>query len=174
MTKSIFITGCSSGIGYMAAKQLQLRGYQVIASCRDAQDVARLSQESLTCIQLDLTCEASINQAVEQALELSNHRLYALFNNGAYGQPGALEDLPVQAMREQFEANFFWLASSDDPLASSLSSSRLRTHYSKQLCTWLCRHEIPRCLQCFQVCHRGLDGYLKTGVARVGYSYQFD
>lgn len=86
MTKSIFITGCSSGIGYMAAKQLQLRGYQVIASCRDTQDVARLSQEGLTCIQLDLTCEASINQAVEQALELSNHRLYALFNNGAYGQ----------------------------------------------------------------------------------------
>lgn len=69
MTKSIFITGCSSGIGYMAAKQLQLQGYQVIASCRDAQDVARLSQEGLTCIQLDLTSEASINQAVEQALK---------------------------------------------------------------------------------------------------------
>ncbi len=85
---------------------IAVTGYQVIASCRDAQDVARLSQENLTCIQLDLSSEASINQAVEQALELSNHRLYVLFINGAYGQPAALEDLPVQAMREQFEDNF--------------------------------------------------------------------
>ncbi|QXC56748.1 SDR family oxidoreductase [Vibrio mimicus] len=107
MTKSILITGCSTGIGYMAAKQLHLRGYHVIASCRAAKDVERLKQEGLTCIQLDLTCENSINLAVEQALELSNNQLFALFNNGAFGQPGALEDLPVQAMREQFECNFF-------------------------------------------------------------------
>ncbi|ENM5784819.1 SDR family oxidoreductase [Vibrio metoecus] len=107
MTKSILITGCSTGIGYMAAKQLQLRGYHVIASCRNEQDVARLRQEGFTCLHLDLSCEQSINLAVEQALEISNHQLYAIFNNGAFGQPGALEDLPVQAMREQFETNFF-------------------------------------------------------------------
>lgn len=91
----------------MAAKQLQQRGYQVIATCRDPQDVARLCQEGLTCIQLNLSDQASIDRAVEQALELSNHQLYALFNNGAYGQPGALEDLTTQAIREQFETNFF-------------------------------------------------------------------
>ncbi|ENM5912353.1 SDR family oxidoreductase [Vibrio mimicus] len=107
MTKSILITGCSTGIGYMAAKQLQSIGYQVIASCRDMQDVERLRQEGLTCIQLDLSDETSIDRAVEQALELSQQQLYALFNNGAFGQAGALEDLPVKAMREQFETNFF-------------------------------------------------------------------
>ncbi|EMB51745.1 short chain dehydrogenase [Vibrio mimicus] len=107
MTKSILITGCSTGIGYMAAKQLQSLGYQVIASCRDMQDVERLRQEGLTCIQLDLSDETSIDRAVEQALELSQQQLYALFNNGAFGQAGALEDLPVKAMREQFETNFF-------------------------------------------------------------------
>ncbi|MCF7362555.1 SDR family oxidoreductase [Vibrio sp. A1-b2] len=107
MTHSILITGCSSGIGYMAAHALHKRGYQVIASCRKQQDVQRLNNEGLTCIQLDLADEASIKQAVEQALELSNHKLSALFNNGAYGQPGALEDLPTQALRQQLETNLF-------------------------------------------------------------------
>lgn len=107
MTHSILITGCSSGIGYMAATELHQRGYQVIASCRKAEDVARLQAQGLTCIQLDLNDEHSIREGVQQALELSHHQLYAVFNNGAYGQPGALEDLPTDALRAQFETNFF-------------------------------------------------------------------
>lgn len=105
--KSILITGCSSGIGYTCAHALQKQGYQVIASCRKDKDVRRLQDEGLTCIQLDLNDSASITAGAKQALELSNNKLYALFNNGAYGQPGALEDLPVQALREQFETNLF-------------------------------------------------------------------
>ncbi len=131
MTKSILITGCSTGIGYMAAKQLQSIGYQVIASCRDMQDVERLRQEGLTCIQLDLSDETSIDRAVEQALELSQQQLYALFNNGAFGQAGALEDLPVKAMREQFETNFFGLAPSHDSFAPSFPPPRLRSYHPK-------------------------------------------
>lgn len=107
MNRYVLITGCSTGIGYMAARELQQRGYNVIASCRDAKDVARLQQQGLTCIQLDLNDEQSIHQGVQRALQLSNHQLYALFNNGAYGQPGAIEDLPTAALRAQFEANFF-------------------------------------------------------------------
>ncbi|NAW68593.1 SDR family oxidoreductase [Vibrio sp. V27_P1S3P104] len=107
MTRSILITGCSSGIGYMAALELKQRGYHVIASCRDHHDVQRLQALGLTCIQLDLADERSIKSAVKMALTLSNHQLYALFNNGAYGQPGALEDLPTEALRAQFESNFF-------------------------------------------------------------------
>ncbi|MCG3727971.1 SDR family oxidoreductase [Vibrio cincinnatiensis] len=107
MTRSILITGCSSGIGYMAALELHQRGYHVIASCRDSSDVQRLQQLGLTCIQLDLADTNSIKSAVKMALSLSNHQLYALFNNGAYGQPGALEDLPTEALRAQFESNFF-------------------------------------------------------------------
>ncbi|MFC5076959.1 Putative ketoacyl reductase [Vibrio thalassae] len=107
MGKAILITGCSTGIGYVAAHELQKRGYKVIASCRDQQDVDRLNQEGLTCIQLDLTDEKSIKSAVQKALILCEGDLYALFNNGAYGQPGALEDLPTEALRAQFEANFF-------------------------------------------------------------------
>ena len=107
MAKAILITGCSSGIGYATAHALQQRGYHVIASCRKPQDVERLQQEGLTCIQLDLSNPNSITQAVQQTLELTNGSLYALFNNGAYGQPGALEDLPVAGLKAQFETNFF-------------------------------------------------------------------
>ncbi|KJY81693.1 oxidoreductase [Vibrio galatheae] len=107
MKKSILITGCSTGIGYVCAHALHKRGYQVIASCRQLADVKRLQDEGLTCIQLDLADSNSINNAVRQTLELTNGKLDALFNNGAYGQPGALEDLPTDGLREQFETNFF-------------------------------------------------------------------
>ncbi len=107
MSKSILITGSSTGIGYVCAHALKQRGYQVIASCRKAEDVERLKAEGLTCLHLDLTDSDSISLAVQQALHITGGRLDALFNNGAYGQPGALEDLPTQALREQFETNFF-------------------------------------------------------------------
>ncbi|WP_194437075.1 SDR family oxidoreductase [Vibrio fluminensis] len=107
MTKAILITGCSTGIGYVTAHALHQRGYQVIASCRKSEDVERLRNEGLTCIQLDLSSATSISNAVQQTLKLTNGKLYALFNNGAYGQPGALEDLPVAGLRAQFETNFF-------------------------------------------------------------------
>ncbi|EGR0669761.1 SDR family oxidoreductase [Vibrio vulnificus] len=107
MTKWVLITGCSSGIGYVCAHALQKEGFQVIASCRQLSDVERLRQEGLTCIHLDLADSESISRGVEEALKLSQGKLYGLFNNGAYGQPGALEDLPTKALREQFETNFF-------------------------------------------------------------------
>ncbi|EEX35312.1 oxidoreductase short-chain dehydrogenase/reductase family [Vibrio coralliilyticus ATCC BAA-450] len=107
MSKSILITGCSTGIGYVCAHALNQKGYQVIASCRHTDDVERLRNEGLTCIQLDLADSDSISSGVKQTLKLTNGKLDALFNNGAYGQPGALEDLPTQALREQFETNFF-------------------------------------------------------------------
>ncbi|MFT5812475.1 MAG: NAD(P)-dependent dehydrogenase (short-subunit alcohol dehydrogenase family) [Psychroserpens sp.] len=105
--KSILITGCSSGIGLHAALTLSSRGYQVFATARKAQDVADLQAKGLTAFQLDLTKPESITQAVVQVLEETGGRLDFLFNNGAYGQPGALEDLPTAALREQFETNVF-------------------------------------------------------------------
>ena len=83
--QSILITGCSSGIGHAVAHGLKQRGHRVIASCRHSEDVARLQDEGLECIQLDLDDSASIAAAVAQALELCDGHLDALFNNGAYG-----------------------------------------------------------------------------------------
>tara|TARA_R110000787_G_scaffold210551_1_gene320343 strand:+ start:131 stop:958 length:828 start_codon:yes stop_codon:yes gene_type:complete len=106
-TQSILITGCSSGIGLHAALTLSARGYQVFATARKAQDVADLKAKGLTAYRLDLSQPESITQTVAQVLEETGGRLDFLFNNGAYGQPGALEDLPTQALREQFETNVF-------------------------------------------------------------------
>ncbi len=106
MKKSILITGCSTGIGYVCAHALKKRGFHVIASCRHEQDVERLTSEGLTCIQLDLNDSESISSGVKQALTLADGKLYAIFNNGAYGQPGALEDLPTEALQAQFQTNF--------------------------------------------------------------------
>ncbi|MBA6339539.1 SDR family oxidoreductase [Colwellia sp. MB02u-10] len=106
-TKSILITGCSSGIGLHAALTLSARGYQVFATARKAQDVTELQAKGLSAYQLDLTKPESISQTVAQVLEITGGRLDYLFNNGAYGQPGALEDLPTAALRAQFETNVF-------------------------------------------------------------------
>lgn len=106
-TKSILITGCSSGIGLHAALTLSARGYQVFATARKAQDVTELQAKGLSAYQLDLTEPESISQTLAQVLEITGGRLDYLFNNGAYGQPGALEDLPTAALRAQFETNVF-------------------------------------------------------------------
>ncbi|WP_318437070.1 SDR family oxidoreductase [Photobacterium leiognathi] len=107
MTQSILITGCSSGIGYYCAKALTEQDFNVVASCRKLEDVERLNQEGIRCVLLDVTSEQSITDGLQQALAITGGSIDVLFNNAAYGQPGALEDLPTSALREQFEANFF-------------------------------------------------------------------
>lgn len=108
MSKFIFITGCSTGIGYCAAKTLKDRGYQVIASVRKAEDMAALQSEGFEhVLQVDLRDSVSIDAAVKRVMEICNGALYALFNNGAYGQAGAVEDLSRDALRLQFETNVF-------------------------------------------------------------------
>jgi NAD(P)-dependent dehydrogenase (short-subunit alcohol dehydrogenase family) len=107
MQKSILVTGASTGIGYFAVHQLKRDGYQVIASCRQATDVARLKHEGLDAIQIDLNNSNSIAEGFNAAMEITGGKLYGLFNNGAYGQPGAVEDLTRDALRQQFETNVF-------------------------------------------------------------------
>ncbi len=105
--RPVLITGCSSGIGYCVAHGLRKRGYNVIASARNPDDVRKLCQEGLQCIQLDLDDSASIDNAIAETLQLGNGSIYALFNNASYGQPGAVEDLSRDVLRQQFETNFF-------------------------------------------------------------------
>lgn len=108
--KTILITGCSSGIGRCVARGLLARGYRVFATARRTGDVEALRGEGFDSLRLDLDDPASIHETVDQVLTLSGGSLYALFNNGAYGQPGAVEDLGRDVMRRQFETNVFgWL-----------------------------------------------------------------
>ncbi|TCW38367.1 short-subunit dehydrogenase [Marichromatium gracile] len=102
---SILITGCSSGIGAHCAEGLARRGWRVIASARAETDVERLAASGLEAVRIDLDDSSSIAAGLEQALALTGGRLDALFNNGAYGQPGAVEDLSRAALRAQLETN---------------------------------------------------------------------
>ena len=105
--KSVLITGCSTGIGFDAAVTLKDQGFDVYATARQAQDVERLRQLGLKAKLLDLTDEQTIRITLMWVLEQTGGTLHALFNNGAFGQPGAIEDLPTTALREQFETNLF-------------------------------------------------------------------
>jgi NAD(P)-dependent dehydrogenase (short-subunit alcohol dehydrogenase family) len=107
MKKTILITGCSSGIGYCVAKALHERGYRVFATARKRASVEMLLAEGLESFRLDLTDSNSIHFAFEEVMRRTNGELYALFNNGAYGLPGAVEDLNRDALRAQFETNVF-------------------------------------------------------------------
>ncbi|MDO6584189.1 SDR family NAD(P)-dependent oxidoreductase [Salipiger sp. 1_MG-2023] len=105
--RSVLITGCSSGIGYDAAHGLRDRGWRVFASCRQDADCARLRADGFDSPRLDYADEASIHAALDEVLSATGGRLDALYNNGAFACPGAVEDLPTQALRELFEANLF-------------------------------------------------------------------
>lgn len=104
---TILITGCSSGIGYYCAKELDRIGYEVFATTRNDTDVTRLQKEGLNAYRLDLNDSSSIDDALKWVLKQTDGRLDALFNNGAYGQPGAVEDLSREVLRQQFETNLF-------------------------------------------------------------------
>ncbi|MEA3302464.1 MAG: SDR family oxidoreductase [Pseudomonadota bacterium] len=105
--KSILVTGCSSGIGRCTAVGLHQRGYRVFATARRQADIDALENLGITALYLDYCDSESIHAAFNSVMEASGGWLYALFNNGAYGQPGAVEDLTRETLRSQFETNLF-------------------------------------------------------------------
>ncbi|MBA2482919.1 MAG: SDR family oxidoreductase [Nitrosomonas sp.] len=107
MKRNILITGCSSGIGYCVAHALHRKGYRVFATARRQESVDDLLNEGLESLQLDLTDSNSIQIAFEEIMQRTDGSLYALFNNGAFGLTGAVEDLNRDALRAQFETNVF-------------------------------------------------------------------
>lgn len=106
-TRSILVTGCSTGIGRCLAEGLHARGYRVFATARKTADVDDLNAIGLESLQLDLDDSSSIDRAVTTVLQRTGGELYALVNNGAWGQPGAVEDLSRDLLRKQFETNLF-------------------------------------------------------------------
>lgn len=105
--KTILITGSSSGIGLAAAMDLRERGWRVFASCKQQADCDRLRTMGFESPRIDYTDTTSIHQGLNEVLDATDGMLDALFNNGAHAIPGAVEDLPTDALRSIFEANFF-------------------------------------------------------------------
>lgn len=105
--KSVLITGCSSGIGLAAARYLRDKGFRVYPTARKEGDVAMLKAEGFPAFRLDLNDEESVDKGFQAVLDASGGSLYALFNNGGYGQPGALEDIATPVLKAQFQTNLF-------------------------------------------------------------------
>ncbi|MBB5515322.1 NAD(P)-dependent dehydrogenase (short-subunit alcohol dehydrogenase family) [Rubricella aquisinus] len=105
MTRTILITGCSSGIGLDAARSMAARGWRVFATCRKAEDCARLQAEGLESFVLDHDDPESITAAIAQAMERAG-RIDAAFLNGAFALPAMAEDVPRDGMRAVMETNF--------------------------------------------------------------------
>ncbi len=106
-SRTIIVTGTSSGIGAYCARALKAEGWRVFATARKPEDIAALEADGLEAFYLDYREPDSIARLVDEVLGRTGGRLDALFNNGGYSQPGAVEDISVAALREQFEANFF-------------------------------------------------------------------
>jgi NAD(P)-dependent dehydrogenase (short-subunit alcohol dehydrogenase family) len=107
MTRTILITGCSSGIGWHCALGIKARGWRVFATARQPHDLARLEAEGVEALFLDYADAGSVTACVREVASRTGGKLDALFNNGAYGQPGAVEDLTREVLEAQFAANFF-------------------------------------------------------------------
>lgn len=107
MQKTILITGCSSGIGLDAARGMRDRGWRVFASCRQQRDCDRMRAEGFESPLIDYTDPETIASGLQEVLEATGGTLDVLFNNGAHGLPGAVEDLLTDALRDIFESNFF-------------------------------------------------------------------
>lgn len=122
---ALLISGCSSGIGLCCAHAMQKRGWRVFAGVRRDEQMTDLHERGLEAVLLDVDDSASIHAAVETVLAATDGRLDALFNNAGFGQPGALEDIPRGALREQFETNVFGAM---ELTASALPAMRRHGH----------------------------------------------
>ena len=105
---AILITGASSGIGAATAKRLAKRGYKVYATARKVEALAEAKRAGCEILRLDVTSETSMSTAIAD-IEAREGSIGALINNAGYSQPGALETLSVDAVRQQFETNVFGL-----------------------------------------------------------------
>ena len=108
LQKSILITGCSSGIGLACAREMKRRGWRVFASARRGEDLERLQNiEGVEAVELELSEQRSVAACADVVLGATNGQLDAMFNNAAFGQLGAVEDLSTDLLRRQFEINLF-------------------------------------------------------------------
>jgi len=106
---NIVITGCSTGIGLETAKYLKERDVKVYATARDPEDVKMLKHLGFEyAMQLDIRKPEEINTVIKTVLEREG-KIDIWFNNAGFGQPGAIEDIRTEVLREQFETNVFGL-----------------------------------------------------------------
>lgn len=126
MSKIALVTGASSGIGAMTAIELAKEGFTVYAAARRVDKMAELEKYGIRPVSLDLTNEESIVQCVETIIKESG-RIDVLVNNAGYGSYGAIEDVPMEEARRQFDVNLFGMAR----LIQLVTPGMRANHYGK-------------------------------------------
>ncbi len=106
VSKAVLVTGCSSGIGEATARRLARGGWTVYATARRLESVEHLRQDGCQTLQLDVTDERSMQTAVEE-VQRAEGAVGVLINNAGYSQGGVIEQVPMEAVRRQFETNVF-------------------------------------------------------------------
>ncbi len=106
VSKAVLITGCSSGIGEATARRLADHGWSVYASARRVESIEHLADAGCKLLRLDVTDEQSMRAAV-QSVEREHGAVGVLVNNAGYSQGGPIEQVPMEAVRRQFETNVF-------------------------------------------------------------------
>ena len=109
VSKAVLITGCSSGIGWATAERLVDVGWKVYATARNVEKIASLEQRGCQLLPLDVIDEDSMRSAVDE-VERREGAVGVLVNNAGYSQSGAVEAVPMEKVRRQFETNVFGLA----------------------------------------------------------------
>ena len=107
--KVILLTGASSGIGYQTAEYLAKQGHRVYGAARRVEQIEALAPVGVKALRLDVTSDESIEAAVAEVMRAEG-RTDVLVNNAGYGSYGAVEDVPIDEARRQFEVNLFGLA----------------------------------------------------------------
>lgn len=104
--KSVLVTGCSTGIGRATASVLREKGFDVVAAARGRDDLEALSKAGFKTVRIENTDQKSVEKGFDEAIRLTDDgRIWGVFCNAGYGQPGAIEDVTVEGMREQLETN---------------------------------------------------------------------
>jgi NADP-dependent 3-hydroxy acid dehydrogenase YdfG len=107
-SRVVLITGCSSGIGHATAERLAADGWKVYATARRPETLSDLADRGCETLALDVTDEASMEAAVD-AVTAAEGAVGVLINNAGYSQSGAVESVPLDEVRRQFETNVFGL-----------------------------------------------------------------
>jgi NADP-dependent 3-hydroxy acid dehydrogenase YdfG len=107
-SRAALITGCSSGIGHATAQRLLADGWKVYASARRPETIADLAAAGATTLALDVTDESSMSAAVQSVVDAEG-AVGVLVNNAGYSQSGAIESVPLEEVRRQYETNVFGL-----------------------------------------------------------------
>ena len=166
MARTIFVTGASSGIGADTVSALVTAGHTVYAGARRVARMQSLERAGAHLLALDVTDDASMIAAVE-AIVRESGRIDVLVNNAGYGSYGALEDVPLDEGRRQFDVNLFWPRAPHPARAADHADATFRADHQCLVDRRKARRAVRQLVSRCKVCRGGSERLAAHGVAPV-------